>query len=122
MKKLAIIAIALLACVAAQAQQVRANYRVEGMTHIATKAEDISFGTIPGQASVELVGFPDGSTFPVRPCDSGARVMVTLYWRVIKRADTTPRQPNRNPMRTICFQCLSKLLRIPVQSISSSSS
>ena len=62
MKKLAIIAIALLACVAAQAQQVRANYRVEGMTHIATKAEDISFGTIPGQASVELVGFPDGST------------------------------------------------------------
>ena len=62
MKKLAIMAIALLACVSAQAQQVRANYRVEGMTHIATKAEDIAFGTIPGQASVELVGFPDGST------------------------------------------------------------
>ena len=62
MKKLAIIAIALLACVAAQAQQVRANYRVEGMTHIATQAEEIAFGTIPGQASVELVGFPDGST------------------------------------------------------------
>lgn len=62
MKKLAIMAIALLACVSAQAQQVRANYRVEGMTHIATQAEEIAFGTIPGQASVELVGFPDGST------------------------------------------------------------
>ena len=62
MKKLAILAFALLACVAAQAQQVRANYRVEGMTHIATQAEEIAFGTIPGQASVELVGFPDGST------------------------------------------------------------
>ena len=62
MKKLAFLAFALLACVSAQAQQVRANYRVEGMTHIATQAEEIAFGTIPGQASVELVGFPDGST------------------------------------------------------------
>ena len=62
MKKLAILVFALLICVAAGAQQVRANYRIDGMTHIATQAEAIAFGTVPGQASVELVGFPDGST------------------------------------------------------------
>ena len=62
MKKLALTALALLAGVALQAQQVRANYRVEGMTHIATRAESIAFGTIPGQAGVEWVGFPDGSS------------------------------------------------------------
>ena len=62
MKKLAILAFALLIGVAVQAQQVRANYRVDGMTHIATQAEAIAFGNVPGQASVELVGFPDGST------------------------------------------------------------
>ena len=62
MKKLAILVFALLACTALQAQQVRANYRVDGMTHIATKAEAMTFGTLPGQASVELVGFPDGSS------------------------------------------------------------
>ena len=62
MKKLAILVFALLICAVAGAQQVRANYRVDGMTHIATQAEAIAFGTVPGQASVELVGFPDGST------------------------------------------------------------
>ena len=62
MKKLAILVFALLICISAQAQQVRANYRVDGMTHIATKAEAIAFGAIPGQANVELVKFPDNST------------------------------------------------------------
>lgn len=62
MKKPAILIFALLICISAHAQQVRANYRVDGMTHIATKAEAIAFGTIPGQASVELVKFPDNST------------------------------------------------------------
>lgn len=62
MKKLAILAFALLACASLQAQQVRSNYRTDGMTHIATQAESISFGNVPGQTSVELVGFPDGST------------------------------------------------------------
>ena len=62
MKKLALLASAFLVCATLQAQQVRANYRVEGMTHIATRAESIAFGTIPGQAGVEWVGFPDGST------------------------------------------------------------
>lgn len=62
MKKLAILAFALLTCAALQAQQVRSNYRTDGMTHIATQAESLSFGNVPGKASVELVGFPDGST------------------------------------------------------------
>ena len=62
MKKLAILALALLASASLQAQQVRSNYRTDGMTHIATQAEAVAFGNVPGQASVELVGFPDGST------------------------------------------------------------
>lgn len=62
MKRLAILALALLTCAALQAQQVRSNYRVDGMTHIATQAESLAFGNIPGQVNVELVGFPDGST------------------------------------------------------------
>ena len=62
MKKLAILALALLLGTSIQAQQVRANYRIDGMTHIATVPESISFGNVPGQCNVELVGFPDGST------------------------------------------------------------
>ena len=62
MKKLAILALALLLGTAVQAQQVRANYRIDGMTHIATTPESISFGNVPGKCNVELVGFPDGST------------------------------------------------------------
>ena len=62
MKKLAILALALLLGTAVQAQQVRANYRIEGMTHIATTPESVSFGNVPGKCNIELVGFPDGST------------------------------------------------------------
>lgn len=62
MKKLAILALALLLGTALQAQEVRANYRIDGMTHIATQPESIAFGNVPGKANVELVGFPDGST------------------------------------------------------------
>ena len=62
MKKLAILALALLLGTAVQAQQVRANYRIDGMTHIATVPESVSFGNVPGKCNVELVGFPDGST------------------------------------------------------------
>jgi hypothetical protein len=62
MKKLAILALALLLGTALQAQEVRANYRIDGMTHIATVPESISFGNVPGKCNIELVGFPDGST------------------------------------------------------------
>ena len=62
MKKLAIAALALLATLTAQAQQIRGNYRVEGITHIATEAEPLAFGSIPGQVRTEQVTFKDGSS------------------------------------------------------------
>lgn len=62
MKKFAIAALIALLPVMAQAQKVRANYRVDGMTHIATVPDAVSFGSIPGKVSTEFVGFPDGST------------------------------------------------------------
>ena len=43
-------------------QQIRTNYRSEGMTHIATDYESLLLDNIPAQLRVELVGFPDGSS------------------------------------------------------------
>ena len=53
-----------LACVSLimQAQNIRTNYRSDGMTHIATDYESIKLGDIPALTRVELVGFPDGSS------------------------------------------------------------
>lgn len=62
MKKLAILAICILAGTGLYAQQIRTNYRSEGMTHISTDYEDIRIDNTPVQTRVELVGFPDGST------------------------------------------------------------
>ena len=62
MKKLAILALCVLASSGLYAQQIRTNYRSEGMTHIATDYETIKIGETPAQTRVELVGFPDGST------------------------------------------------------------
>ena len=91
MKKLAILVIALLACTAAHAQQVRANYRVDGMTHIATKAESIAFGTVPGLAGVELVGFPDGSTlYLLHLTLESARKTATAAPKGVKLSATLP--------------------------------
>lgn len=62
MKKLLTLALIASLCAGASAQQIRTNYRSEGMTHIATEYETIQLGGIPCQTRVELVGFPDGST------------------------------------------------------------
>lgn len=62
MKKLAILALCVLTSSGLYAQQIRTNYRSEGMTHIATDYETIKIGETPAQTRVELVGFPDGST------------------------------------------------------------
>ena len=62
MKKLAILAFCIFAGTVLQAQQIRTNYRSEGMTHIATDYENIKIDNTPAQTRVELVGFPDGST------------------------------------------------------------
>lgn len=65
MKTIALFAAALLLAIPAGAQQIRSNYRSEGMTHIATDYETIKAGEIPMQARVEFVGYPNGATLYV---------------------------------------------------------
>ena len=62
MKKILLFALTALLSLTVQAQQIRTNYRSEGMTHIATDYEAFSIDKTPAQIRVELVGFPDGST------------------------------------------------------------
>jgi hypothetical protein len=65
MKKLFVLAAAALVSLALQAQDIRTNYRSEGMTHISTDYELLEAGGVPIWTRVELVGFPDGSTMYV---------------------------------------------------------
>ena len=58
MKKTLLSLAALAAALTLSAQEIRTNYRSEGMTHISTEAEPCGDFT----ARVERVGFPDGST------------------------------------------------------------
>ena len=57
MKKTILLAAVLLAAVTLSAQEIRTNYRSEGMTHISTESEKLENLDI----RVECVGFPDGS-------------------------------------------------------------
>ena len=78
MKKLLLIGLSLLTMGwAAQAQQIRTNYRSGGITHISTDYEDITLGGIPAEVRVELAGFPDGST------------LYLLYMNFLQKASTT---------------------------------
>ena len=61
-KRICILALLLVAVTTARAQQIRTNYRSEGMTHISTDYQSVKMGDIPALTRVELVGFPDGST------------------------------------------------------------
>lgn len=61
-KKLFLFCFLACASLVLQAQNIRTNYRTEGMTHIATDYEPLKVGDIPAQLRVELVGFPDGSS------------------------------------------------------------
>lgn len=65
MKKFFILAAATLVAVSLQAQEIRTNYRSEGMTHISTEYELLEAAGVPVWTRVELVGFPDGSTMYV---------------------------------------------------------
>ena len=65
MKKLLVLAAAALASISLQAQEIRTNYRSEGMTHISTDYQLLEAGNVPVWTRVELVGFPDGSTLYV---------------------------------------------------------
>ena len=58
MKKTILSLAALAAALSLSAQEIRTNFRSEGMTHISTDAEPCQDFT----ARVERVGFPDGST------------------------------------------------------------
>ncbi len=62
MKKIVALSATLLAFVGLQAQEIRTNYRSEGMTHISTDYELLEAAGVPVWTRVELVGFPDGST------------------------------------------------------------
>ena len=58
MKKTILSLTVLAAALHLSAQEIRTNYRSEGMTHISTEAEPCQDFTV----RVERVGFPDGST------------------------------------------------------------
>ena len=58
MKKTAIFLASLLFTIGLPAQQIRSNYRSEGMTHISTEFEKVE----DFETRVERVGFPDGAT------------------------------------------------------------
>ena len=58
MKKTILTLAAVVAALTLSAQEIRTNYRSEGMTHISTESEPCQDFTV----RVERVGFPDGST------------------------------------------------------------
>ena len=58
MKKTLLSLVAIAAALTLSAQEIRTNYRSEGMTHISTEAESCQDFTV----RVERVGFPDGSS------------------------------------------------------------
>ena len=62
MKRIVLLALALLSAVTVCAQQIRRNYRADGITHISTEAEPLAFGSIPGQVKLEQASFADGSS------------------------------------------------------------
>ena len=108
MKKLLLATLGILAFLAASAQNIRTNYRSEGMTHIATDYELMNLGDIPTQIRVELVGFPDGSSLYllymnlVQPTATvvpkGVKMAFTLQNGKLVRAEQIG-QPSATPRR-----------------------
>ena len=62
MKKTLLALLAACFVLSLQAQNIRTNYREEGITHISTDYEELQMAGIPAQVRVELAGFADGST------------------------------------------------------------
>jgi len=93
MKKTILSLAALAAALTLSAQEIRTNYRSEGMTHISTEAEPCQDFT----ARVERVGFPDGSTLYQLFIDlrqktaftapKGVKMTATLPGGAVVRAD-----------------------------------
>jgi hypothetical protein len=95
MKKTMLAAAALFAALSLSAQEIRTNYRSEGMTHISTESEKLQDLEI----RVERVGFPDGSTLYQLFIDlrqktpftapKGVKMTATLPGGSVVRADQT---------------------------------
>ena len=93
MKKTILFLAALAAALTLSAQEIRTNYRSEGMTHISTEAEPCQDFTV----RVERVGFPDGSTLYQLFIDlrqktaftapKGVKMTATLPGGAVVRAD-----------------------------------
>ena len=93
MKKTILSLTALAAALTLSAQEIRTNYRSEGMTHISTEAEPCQ----DFSARVERVGFPDGSTLYQLFIDlrqktaftapKGVKMTATLPGGAVVRAD-----------------------------------
>ena len=93
MKKTILFLAALAAALTLSAQEIRTNYRSEGMTHISTEAEPCQDFTV----RVERVGFPDGSSLYQLFIDlrqktaftapKGVKMTATLPGGAVVRAD-----------------------------------
>lgn len=89
------------------AQEIRTNYRLEGMTHISTDYERLDAGADPVWTRVELVGFPDGSSMYLLYLNieskkaftvpKGVKMTATLPGGRVVRADQIGRD---NPTKT----------------------
>ena len=98
MKKTILFLAALAAALTLSAQEIRTNYRSEGMTHISTEAESCQDFT----ARVERVGFPDGSSMYQLFIDlrqktgftapKGVKMTATLPGGSVVRADQIGRE------------------------------
>ena len=98
MKKTILFLAALAAALTLSAQEIRTNYRSEGLTHISTEAEPCQDFT----ARVERVGFPDGSSMYQLFIDlrqktgftapKGVKMTATLPGGSVVRADQIGRE------------------------------
>jgi len=103
MKKMTLLLTALAATFTLSAQQIRTNYRSEGITHISTDYEKLR----DAEVRVELVGFPDGSTMYQLYLDlrqktpftapKGVKMTATLPGGSVVRADQIGRD---NPTKS----------------------
>jgi hypothetical protein len=95
MKKTILAAAALFAALSLSSQEIRTNYRSEGMTHISTESEKLQ----DMEVRVERVGFPDGSTLYQLFIDlrqktaftapKGVKMTATLPGGTVVRAEQT---------------------------------
>ena len=85
MKKTLLLAAALSAALTLSAQEIRTNYRSEGMTHVSTEFETCGDLVI----RVERVGFPDGSALDLLYIDRFQKTAVTAP-RGVKMTATLP--------------------------------